>query len=182
MVKTAAQVRMLLASSPEYGEAVADEVASFLRLAAHRNHVVERLAGAPLLVEPESLRQSYAGLFHRQAFETIPMMTAAGVAEALGPVEDTRGFVRRLRDSATVVAVKHGNAFVYPAFQFDVDRHRVHPLVAKANQLMHASSDPWGVLAWWSAPNPRWGRRRPIENLDDDGLITLATAESEEGF
>ena len=182
VVDTVARVRELLRSAPEYGAQVAEEVASFLMLAADRGRHVETVAGSPQLVEAESLRQSYAGLFHRQSFETAPMLSAAAVVGTLGPVEDTRGFTKRLRATSTVIAVKHGNAFVYPAFQFDAGRHRVRPVVAEVNQALGAGADPWGALAWWAAPNPRWERHRPIDHPDDDRLVALATAEADDGF
>ena len=110
------------------------------------------------------------------------MVNAKWVADLLGPVSDVRGFMRRLRASSDIVAVKHGNTFVYPAFQFSTERREVKPAVAEANRPLRSAADPWGALAWWTAPNPRWGRRRPIEHTDDRRVVALAGAESDDSF
>jgi hypothetical protein len=177
-----AQIRELVRGVLTLGDQTADEVSGYLTLVGDRDRHVEELAGRPQLVETESLRQTYAGLFHRRMFETVPMLTAASIAELLGPVNDVRGYTKRLRDSSTVIALKRGNAYLYPAFQFDADRHQIHPTVSGVNEALGAARDPWGALAWWTTPNPRWKQRVPVDHLDDQRLLTLVSAETEDGF
>ncbi|MGH9064211.1 MAG: hypothetical protein ACRD0L_09630 [Acidimicrobiales bacterium] len=134
------------------------------------------------MVEAEALGQAFAGSFHRQVFETVPMVGAARVAEVLGPVGDVRGFTKRLRDSSEVIAVRHGRAYVYPAFQLDAERGAVRPVVAEVNRRLRATSDPWGALVWGTAEQPRWGNRRPMDHADDRRLVALVGAEADDSF
>ena len=175
--ETINQVKDLLLSSPEFPEQTAYEVTSYLAQVAARPRHVETLAGLPHLVEIEAKRQAYAGSFHRRLFAELPMLSAPAADEILGPVGDVRGRLKRLRSSSQLVAVKRGNAFVYPEFQLDRSRHRIRPVVARVNQALGAARDPWGALSWWTSPNPRWGHKRPIDHVDDAQLLTLAEAE-----
>lgn len=176
------QIGALVRSLPDSDEGVADEVLAYLTLVTGRGRHVEDLAGAPRLVEPESLRQTYAGLFHRHIFETVPLLDASSVAAILGPVQDIRGYTKRLRSTSTVIAVKRANTYLYPEFQFDRHRRCVRPVVARANEALDAARDPWGALAWWTAANPRWQRQRPIDHPDDVRLPALLAADTEDGF
>jgi hypothetical protein len=162
--------------------AVTEEVVGYLRFVEGSDQRLDALAGRPLLLDTAMRAETYAGQFHRQVFDEVPMVNAKWVADLLGPVSDVRGFMRRLRASSDIVALKHGNTFVYPAFQFSAERREVKPAVAEANRLLRSATDPWGALAWWTAPNPRWGRRRPIEHADDRRLVALAGAEPDDGF
>lgn len=181
MVDTLAEVRRLLLGSPEHHDA-AEEVVAYLTLRQAREDNVERMAGAPKLVDTEAVSQSHAARFHRAVFDEVEAADAQEVADLLGPAKDTRGFTQRLRRSSQVIALKHGNTFVYPRFQFDFDRRAVRPVVAHVNRLLLASSDPWGALAWWLAEQPRWARRRPVDHPDDVNLVDLVEADADDGF
>lgn len=191
MADTLAEVRRLLLSSPEHHDA-AEEVIAYLTMRSARQdnvkhmagapRLVDHMAGAPRLVDTEAVSQSHAARFHRQVFDEVDVAGAQEVTDLLGPAKDTRGFTQRLRRSSQVVALKYANTFVYPRFQFDFDRHVLRPVVAQVNQHLHASTDPWGALAWWLAEQPRWARRRPIDHVDDESLVELVEADAEDGF
>ncbi|MHB8296266.1 MAG: hypothetical protein ACYDH5_16950 [Acidimicrobiales bacterium] len=181
MADTLAEVRRLLLGSPEHRDA-AEEVVAYLAMRSTREDNVERMAGAPKLVDTEAVSQSHAARFHRQVFNEVEVADAQEVADLLGPARDTRGFTQRLRRSSQVIALKHANTFVYPRFQFDFERHTVRPVVAQVNQRLRASTDPWGALAWWLAEQPRWDRRRPVDHLDDASLVDLVEADADDGF
>lgn len=182
MDKTIDQVKDLLLSSPEFPEETAYEVTAYLAQVAARPRHVDTLAGPPHLVEIEAQRQAYAGTFRRRMFTELPMLNAEAVDRLLLPVKDPRGRLQRLRSTSELIAVKHGNAFVYPEFQFDRRRHRIRPVVGRVNQTLGAARDPWGSLSWWTAPNPRWDRKRPIDHVDDEQLVELAEAEAGDEF
>ena len=169
-------------TAPELSSAL-DEVRSFLALVEARQENVERLSGEPRLIETEMLSQGYAGLFHRQIFAECPMLSPRAVAEPAGN-RDVRGLSKRLRDSGDVIAVKHANAFVFPEFQFSTRDGKRRAAVAEVNQVLGAGRDPWGALAWWTAANPRWSNRRPIDTPDDSSLVELARADADpdDGF
>lgn len=181
VVDTLAEVRRLLAGSAEYSDA-AEEVVAYLALRHARQDNVERVAGAPRLVETEALSQSHAARFHRQVFDDVEVADAREVADLLGPAKDIRGFTQRLRRSSQVIALRHANTFVYPRFQFDFDRRGIRPVVAQVNRHLLASADPWGALAWWLAEQPRWAKKRPIDHPDDISLLGLVEADADDGF
>ncbi len=177
---TVEKVQQVLERS-ELSEATG-EVVGYLRLVQDRQSRLGRAAGEPQLLDTEMMAEAFAGHFHREVFETVPMVSAATVAELLGPVSDVRGFVRRLRSRSDVVALKHKNSFVYPEFQFSAERRELRPVVAEVNRFLDSARDPWGVMAWWMAPQPRWSDRRPLEHPDDRRLIALADAGTDDGY
>ena len=177
---TVEKVQQVLERS-ELSEATG-EVVGYLRLLQDRQSRLGRVAGEPQLLDTEMMAEAFAGHFHREVFETVPMVSAATVAELLGPVSDVRGFVRRLRSRSDVVALKHKNSFVYPEFQFSAERRELRPVVAEVNRVLDSVRDPWGAMAWWMAHQRRWSGRRPLEHPDDRRLIALADADTDDGY
>jgi hypothetical protein len=179
-LQTVERVRQVLEGS-ELSE-VTDEVVGYLRLFQDRRSRLGRAAGEPLLLDTEMMADAFAGHFHREVFETVPMVSATTVAELLGPVSDVRGFMRRLRSRSEVVALKHKNSFVYPEFQFSAERRELRPVVAEVNRVLDSARDPWGTMAWWMASQPRWSGRRPLDHPDDRRLVALAAAGIDDGY
>jgi hypothetical protein len=178
--ETVEKVRQVLEDS-DLSEAT-DEVVGYLRMLQDRQSRLGRAAGEPQLLDTEMMAEAFAGHFHREVFETVPMVSAATVAELLGPVTDVRGFMRRLRSRSEVVALKHRNSFVYPEFQFSAEHRELRPVVAEVNRVLDSAKDPWGAMAWWMAPQPRWSHRRPLEHPEDERLVALATAGIDDGY
>lgn len=141
----------------------------------------DALGQPPHPVEMETQRQAYANSFHRGLFAELPMLSARAADEILG-TDGGHERLERLRSSSQLVALEHGSALVYPQFQFDRSRRRIRPVVGRVNQELRAVSDPWGALSWWTSPNPRWDRRRPIDHVDDPQLVELAAAEPGDEF
>ena len=162
--------------------AVTEEVIGYLRFVEGSDQRLDALAGRPMLLDTAMRAETYAGQFHRQVFDEVPMVNAKWVADLLGPVSDVRGFMRRLRASSDIVAVKHGNTFVYPAFQFSTERREVKPAVAEANRRCAARRTPGVPWPGGRRPTRARGRRRPIEHTDDRRVVALAGAESDDGF
>ncbi len=81
-----------------------------------------------------------------------------------------------LRNAGEIIGLEQGNTFIHPAFQFDLARARVHPVVAEDNRLLGAAKDPWGVASWWTSVNGYLGS--PPTSLigrgQDDRLRRLA--------
>ncbi|HVS12140.1 MAG TPA: hypothetical protein VMS76_19925 [Planctomycetota bacterium] len=91
------------------------------------------------------------------------MLEPRAAAEALGAAATNRQKVADLRQRSVLVGLPHGNRYLYPAFQFDLARKRVRPVVAEVNQLLEAAEDPWGVASWWVSPNGWLGGERPTD-------------------
>lgn len=84
-----------------------------------------------------------------------PRLEAAQVAEVLGSSSrNPREFVRQVRGRSSVLAVRLGNRYVFPAFQFNTARHEIWPLVAEVNALLGARDEPWAAASFWFSPNP----------------------------
>ncbi|ORL76867.1 hypothetical protein [Prescottella equi] len=67
-----------------------------------------------------------------------------------------------------------GSTYQYPAFQIDMERHRVHPLVAHANRALRADRDPYGVASWWITPTDILDGRCPLDELIVGTLTIIA--------
>lgn len=110
-----------------------------------------------------------------------PMFEAGAAAAMLGSrARNPREFGRQLRSRGDILALRVGNRFVFPAFQFDAVRHEVRPVVAEINRVLGASDDPWGVASYWFSRDPNLAER-PAD-LAADGARTgelRATAERE---
>jgi len=78
-----------------------------------------------------------------------PAFDASRVAEALGSSsKNPREFARQARGRSSLVALRHGNRYVFPAFQFNVGRREVWPIVAEVNALLGAAEQPWAVASF----------------------------------
>ena len=88
-----------------------------------------------------------------------PMLKPKDAAAALGARPSNREKVRRLRERSSVLGLPHGNAYLYPAFQFDLRRRVIFEEVTEVNERLGSSDDPWGVASWWFSPHARLGAR-----------------------
>jgi hypothetical protein len=91
------------------------------------------------------------------------MLDSGSVATLLGSrSRNPREYARQLRARRDVLALRVGNRFVFPAFQFDEGRRELRPLVAEINRVLDASEDPWGVSSFWFTTDP-YARARPAD-------------------
>lgn len=89
-----------------------------------------------------------------------PMLTAAEVGRVLGSKsKNPREFARGLRERGDVVALRSGNRFLFPAFQFCEARHEVWPVAAEVNRALGAVDDPWGTASFWLTRDGHLGAR-----------------------
>lgn len=49
----------------------------------------------------------------------------------------------------TLILLDDSGTMRVPAFQIDLERGRVRPVVAEANAILGAGADPWGCASWW---------------------------------
>ncbi|HEY8869201.1 MAG TPA: hypothetical protein VIM30_07395 [Candidatus Limnocylindrales bacterium] len=98
--------------------------------------------------------QAEAAILAEPAFE------ASRVAEALGSSsKNPREFARQVRNRPGMVALRYGNRYVFPAFQFNEGRKEVWPIAAEVNILLGASEQPWAVASFWFSPDAHLGAR-----------------------
>ncbi|MDP9318321.1 MAG: hypothetical protein M3O94_04450 [Actinomycetota bacterium] len=115
----------------------------------------------------------------RGAVLSQPVLDSREVADTLGSRgQNRRDMASTLRRSGVVVGVPHGGKVWYPAFQLDVRRGQVRPVVKEVNELLGAAGDPWGVASWWLSPSGRRRDRKSPADLavggDDDAVRALA--------
>lgn len=175
------------AAEPRIGAARAARLRVYIASVLDEDEQVGRLSGSAFQVieHLDSQRQQQLlirSTAHRAVLDE-PLLESSAVAEALGrSTTNGRETASRLRLSGRLVGIKQANRYLYPAFQFDLDRRQVPAVVADVNELLDAGGDPWGVASWWISANPRLGGRAPrdlIGKRQESDLLVLARAESD---
>ena len=78
------------------------------------------------------------------------MPTSCVVGGRLGSkAKNPRELARSLRERSELLGVPSRRGYLYPSWQIDTSRQRIHPEVVEVNQLLDAAGDPWGVASWW---------------------------------
>jgi hypothetical protein len=106
------------------------------------------------------------------------MVESRDAASALDARAGNREKVRQYRQRSWLLGLPWGRGYLYPAFQFDVERRTVFPEVRRVNELLRAVDDPWGVASWWISLNARLGER-PMDLIGTgraDDLVEAAQA------
>ncbi len=145
---------------------VGPTVSSLLRTSLAAEELTKSLAGdgtmvddvEELLTADDVLRiarvrgEAEAGILRH------PMLDSSGLARALGSSSSNpREYASRVRARGDVVGLPRANGHVFPAFQVDVTRGRVWPIVVEINHRLDAKEDPWGVASWWLMSSPELG-------------------------
>ena len=160
-----------------YIAAFLDEQDQVDRLAGHASNVIAHL-------DARRQQQLFIRSAAHRAVLDEPLLESSAVATALGRTgANGREAASKLRLAGRLVGIRQQNRFLYPAFQFDLDHHRVHEVAERINCLLGALGDPWGVAAWWISANPRLGGRAPKDLLgttQEPDLLALAHSESSE--
>lgn len=142
------------------------ELRSLLAWESSRSGVVQELAGGPRrLLTAEEVEEELQVRIASEAVASIwqeEVLAPRQVAVALGAKETNREKVSSLRRRSLLLGLPREASYLYPAFQLDYGKRRVHPEVQKVNELLHAADDPWGVASWWVSRNDRLSAR-PME-------------------
>lgn len=154
---------------------VAPTIVALLRTGLVAHEVTDALAGEPSLrLEPDELvspsdvlaMARVRGQAHAQVLAE-PMYGADTVARLLGSSAfNAREYARQVRRRPGVLALKVGNRYVFPAFQFDASERRVHPIAAEVNELLDAHKEPWATASFWVALDP-YLKARPADLITD---------------
>lgn len=156
-------------------DTVAPTVLTLLRAHLAADDVTEALAGEPsmapqpdeLMTPDDVLRIARVRGQAQGQILSEPMYEAATVARLLGSTStNPREYARQVRRRPGVIALRHGNRYVYPAFQFDPVRREVRPVVAEINQMFGADKEPWVAASFWFAPEP-YLNGRPADIVSD---------------
>ncbi len=154
---------------------VAPTIVALLRADLVADDVTVALAGEPSWTpEPDELLSSsdvlamarVRGQAHARV-QAEPMYGADAVAKLLGSAAiNAREYARQVRRRPGVLALKVGNRYVFPAFQFDPSERRVHPLAAEVNELLDADKEPWATASFWFTIDP-YLKARPADLITD---------------
>ena len=153
---------------------------SLLAFVALQSDLAQQLSGQPRVVlDGIQLALMKRTKVEGDAMRTIweaPMLRSGEAAAALGAASANRERIRQLRLRSELVGLPHGRGYVFPAFQFDVTRRRLHDSVVAVNKLLDAADDPWGVSSWWLSTNGRLGcRPADLVGTERDGdLVVVA--------
>ena len=140
-------------------------------LGGEPRHVLRELRDAP--IEQAKIQG--------QAMLTIwqeGMLTSSAAAEALGANPRNREKVSRARTHSDLLGLPQAHRFLYPDFQFDLERRQIFPVVEAVNRRLNAAQDPWGVASWWFSRHDRLGARPAdlVGTRREDALSEVADA------
>lgn len=130
----------------------------------------------PSWAVPHESRAEKLERIYQDIRTALDLVTAVEVAELLGVDTPRQGAtVDGLRSDGGLIGLpdRDGN-ILYPAFQIDRYRHRVHPVVAHANRALHAGIDPYGVASWWLTPTDILDGNSPLDELGFGSLTVIA--------
>jgi hypothetical protein len=140
---------------------------------------VDDFAGSAARVVAQIARDNVIRAGARRAVLDLEMLEAAAVAQALGSRAHNVGEIAsRRRRAGDILGVSVNNRFLYPAFQFDLARSHVIPVVQEVNRLLGAATDPWGMASWWTSANGRLRDARPMDTVGTDPDAVLVAARS----
>lgn len=156
---------------PEALETVRQVVALINTRAATREaETLRRLVDAAPLDWPTHdrtalIEQARRNQTARQAFlDHYPVLTATEVHRLVGSTAKNRhAAANRLRTDRRIFAIRIGDEYRYPAFQFDAEG-RPLPVMRK---LLRAADglEGWGLALWLTAPNGFLDGRTPLDLL-----------------
>lgn len=82
-----------------------------------------------------------------------------------------------ITDICETIALKRGNTFVYPGFQFDPASGRVRQVVPALKAMARrAGWDEEDLVLWLCTPSRYFSDERPVDHLDDNDLVRKGQA------
>ncbi len=168
--------------SRSYSLSITDtlDVVSFVRLLQAGAAAREALAGEPAqLFSPSQVLEKarLEGEIQHGIFqEPLVAPTEAGSLAGSKSSTNLRQYAGKLRRKGVLLGIPHGNSHLYPLFQFDLEKHRVQPVVKEVNAMLFAYEDPWGVASWWFTEHEILGGARPVDLLATEDESTLIVA------
>ena len=114
--------------------------------------------------------------------EEFGALTSAQIGDSAGlRAAKQESIADRWRQEGKIFSVAYQGATLYPAFQFDAERHP-RPAVARVIQLLGDSTSEWGLALWFAAANGWLDGRRPVDLLASapEEVVEAAEREAEE--
>jgi hypothetical protein len=141
------------------------------------------IASNPETPSPELVRSLQAEEnWWRRIENELPSMSSTETAAFLGVKATNRNFASSQRVAGRLLGYARRQAIRYPAFQFDMQRGTVLPVIPELLTLTRGLDVPdEDVVLWMAAPSSAFAdRRRPVDHLNDREQL-LAAAEAHFG-
>ncbi|GAA1134266.1 hypothetical protein [Arthrobacter flavus] len=123
-------------------------------------------------VSPQMARSVQASINRwRHVMKDYRFLTSTEAGELLGSRSGNRSLASHRRSKGEVLGVKHGNAFLYPEFQFD-GTGDICPVIPRLITL--ADEHDWseqGLILWLVTPTGYFDDEPPVKHLDDPDRI-----------
>lgn len=107
--------------------------------------------------------------------------TAAEVAERVDVGSDTPALVEQLRRQRAILAVRLGEDYLYPAFQFTAAPVAVHPAISDLLAALPNEDHGWAAAFWCFSPTLKLGRSRPADVMQSQPDAVVAAARKDFG-
>lgn len=119
-------------------------------------------------VSPQMARSVQASTNRwRKVMKDYRFLTNTEAGELLGSRSTNRSLASRRRSEGNLLGVKHGNAVLYPEFQFD-ESGDVRPVIPKLISL--SKEYDWSeqsLILWLTAPTGYFDDEPPVKHLND---------------
>lgn len=148
---------------------VADVISRVVRSARESLEISDRA--------PADERQADLDTAKKSILDSLEMVDSKEVARILAPTsEANRSVAQKRRAAGDLIGLPIGTRpnYLYPAFQFDTQRHKIHDVVRHANRRLYVDRDPYGAASWWLTPVDFLDGNCPLEDLEAGNLTVIA--------
>ncbi|GAB2643602.1 hypothetical protein ABI214_12605 [Prescottella soli] len=122
-------------------------------------------------------RQSDLDIARRLILDSFVVVDSTELARILAPTAASISSVAQKRRAAgdlIGLPVDTRPNYLYPVFQFDTCRHKIHDVVRHANRRLYVDTDPYGAASWWLTAADMLDGNSPLEDLEAGQLTEIA--------
>ncbi len=126
---------------------------------------------------PESTRQADLNAAKKSILDSLEVIDSTEVARILAPTGmAVRSVAQKRRAAGDIIGLPVGTRpnYLYPVFQFDTQRHKIHDVVRHANRRLYVNKDPYDAASWWLTAVDMLDGNSPLEDLEAGQLTEIA--------
>lgn len=124
-----------------------------------------------------STRQADLDAAKKSILDSLEVIDSKEVARILAPTGTAvRSVAQKRRAAGDLIGLPVGTRpnYLYPVFQFDTQRHKIHDVVRHANRRLYVNKDPYGAASWWLTAADMLDGNSPLEDLEAGQLTEIA--------
>lgn len=113
----------------------------------------------------------------KSVLDSLETIDSTQVARILAPTgAAVRSVAQKRRAAGDLIGLPVGTRpnYLYPLFQFDTPRHKIHEVVCHANRRLFVNKDPYGAASWWLTASDLLDGNSPLEDLEAGQLTEIA--------